>query len=862
MSSAPAPHDFCGIWRVEQDISDSIEPMLKAMGVGWKIRKIVTMLKVLQQIEVHDQSFVVRNISQNGEDTTTHQINAGEQLIRTKRGDEVIDECTFDPRKPFPLRIFAVLPHGKGSTEDLRKLNVDKSGFEQVLIYKYPPRSGKPDIIMRRFFSRADTDPLLEQIQAHRSKERSYSDFSVSSFESQQSTQPPSRSVAPSSPSKPHALQSGNGSTLKARTVANYRVSSNPETLTRDSVPSPQKKRQVASVSLKDLRAARDKPEPSSTELWVAITLAVAVLIMMFFALAEKGVNQNASPFITPLHALFPMAIYVGARIFAQTKIGKEVSLYNPRLRWAGVVFATAVSTLVYHYIGSQPVFANNRVYRLGSIGTAIACFVVARTHAGLPSLEAATSMKTQQPVAEDLPTSLVVEAVSELSRPHALGLSGMAAISAVLSSLIFGESHTFTVAFASISALIGFAVWYIQFLGFERQEPLAKEQLGETRTRKRVRDREGKTLKVAVVGHRIVDDMYAQHKVRVEHEGLAWYVWRRFSQFDTLRHELRRMFGHGVLPQLPGKTWFSVLEDDFLEQRTQELDEFIRALMDDSLRKQVFKVAETRKFLGIGQGRGKLPEQLDSAEEDSTAAPPASAEEMKVFMKILKEANAAFEKAISVGEGKGWTFLKNYNGVQCYLKNEGDLTHTKGVGTIHAPPLVVAAYMTDPAHRDDYDDLYKRDTLLRELDLAQVRKHLNEASVDMCDVKYVEYKSPFPMAITARDSVLLSCRQIEKNGTVKVIMVSAPDSLHPPTAKYVRAHVFTAGIKLEPHPTEEGACLMSNVQMIDPNGSIPSWIVKTVAPERAGMSAKVDAGLSKLADLPDPLPIPHIHTD
>ncbi|GBG29460.1 Sorting nexin-16 [Hondaea fermentalgiana] len=816
------PTDFCGIWRVNNDASDSIDPMLKAMGVGWKIRKIVMMLKVLQHIDVHEENFVVRNISENGEDSTTHMINAGEKLIRTKRGDEVMDTCTFDPEQEFPLRIVAVLPHGKGTTEDLRKMNADGSGFMQHLTYKYPPHINKPDILMKRFFVDASNDPLREHLEASRAKHAP--SVLVNTTEDANG--------------KPDGAKSHQGPEAKLQDLA-------------------------TNITAKSLA----EPTAQSTELWVASVLAIAVLTCQFFAFDQEQEpredSQSTLPSPAPLLAGPALFVYVVARVLATTKTGRDLALYDARARWAAVVLAVAACTIVFHFFRARETpNLEMRFLRAGAATTVIMAVVIARTHAGFPTQSTSDEASSITAIVPQSMSSLVTASENVLS------LGAGAALAALASATMLGETHPCTLFCAGFAAMLAFASWYADAVGYDRQKPRPGTGLGADNApqgKRKVRDKEGHTLKVSVVGSRVVDDLYAQYRVRVEHEGLAWYVWRRFSQFDTLRHELRRMFGHGVLPQLPGKTWFSSLDEDFLQARVHELNAFMQALMDESLRRQVFKVAETRKFLGVGQGRGRTPEALAAAEAELSGPPKATAQEMAEFTKILQSANAAFEKAISVGEGDGWTFLKNYNGVQCYLKTERGLTHTKGVGTIRAPPLVAAAYMSDPAHRDDYDDLYKRSTPLRELDLASLRKAFDDAPIDICDVQHVEYKSPFPMVVTARDSVLITFRQIDKDGTVKVIMVSAPDALSPPSDKYVRAKVFSAGIKLEPHPTEPNASLMSNVQMIDPNGSIPSWVVKAVAPERAAMSAKIDACLSTLSSKPEPLPLPdlpHPHKD
>ena len=130
---------FNGHWEVDHAVSDSIEPMLKAMGVSLMIRKIAKSVKVTQEIRVKGDQFIVNNISKHAQDKTIHYMNAGARTILTNRGEKVIDTCTFDASREFPIEIEAVLPGDKGATVDKRKILPDGSAFVQHLIFRPPP---------------------------------------------------------------------------------------------------------------------------------------------------------------------------------------------------------------------------------------------------------------------------------------------------------------------------------------------------------------------------------------------------------------------------------------------------------------------------------------------------------------------------------------------------------------------------------------------------------------------------------------------------------------------------------------------------------------------------------------------------
>lgn len=96
--------DFSGTWLLDEDASDSVDPILKAQGVSWFKRKIMGGLKLTQRIRQSgntlDVTFVtsaktqqhewivdgkphVRTLDDGREATSTHRFEAGKLVSET-----------------------------------------------------------------------------------------------------------------------------------------------------------------------------------------------------------------------------------------------------------------------------------------------------------------------------------------------------------------------------------------------------------------------------------------------------------------------------------------------------------------------------------------------------------------------------------------------------------------------------------------------------------------------------------------------------------------------------------------------------------------------------------------------------------
>ena len=74
-----------------------------------------------------------------------------------------------------------------------------------------------------------------------------------------------------------------------------------------------------------------------------------------------------------------------------------------------------------------------------------------------------------------------------------------------------------------------------------------------------------------------------------------SWVLEKRFSQFDTMHQEISKMVT-GV-PELPPKTYFKLTSHEGLVKRRQDLDMFMKALVQ---RPEILNHSTFRNFLEV----------------------------------------------------------------------------------------------------------------------------------------------------------------------------------------------------------------------------------------------------------------------
>ena len=94
------------------------------------------------------------------------------------------------------------------------------------------------------------------------------------------------------------------------------------------------------------------------------------------------------------------------------------------------------------------------------------------------------------------------------------------------------------------------------------------------------------------------------------------------------------------------------------------------------------------------------------------------------------------------------------------------------------------------------------------------------------------------------------SCEYFNADSRALSIVLSSVSGYKALTPKYVRAELFATGLIFE--PIENGkATRFYNIQMMDPNGKIPAFVVNAVAPDRCRLPAKVAGMLKKIENRP-----------
>lgn len=86
-------------------------------------------------------------------------------------------------------------------------------------------------------------------------------------------------------------------------------------------------------------------------------------------------------------------------------------------------------------------------------------------------------------------------------------------------------------------------------------------------------------------------------YTIRVNYlpSALSWTIDKRYSNFDDLHSELASKFIS--IPTLPGKTFWRRTSNEFLEERKQQLDEFLKYIIS---RPEILASEELRAFLRI----------------------------------------------------------------------------------------------------------------------------------------------------------------------------------------------------------------------------------------------------------------------
>eukprot|EP00954_Amorphochlora_amoebiformis_P007599 589779-Amorphochlora_amoeboformis.AAC.1 len=91
----------------------------------------------------------------------------------------------------------------------------------------------------------------------------------------------------------------------------------------------------------------------------------------------------------------------------------------------------------------------------------------------------------------------------------------------------------------------------------------------------------------------------------------------------------------------------------------------------------------------------------------------------------------------------------------------------------------------------------------------------------------YQRFKAPWP--VSYRDFCSVVETIYEKSGLVRIIATSHSNPKKPPDPSYVRANLFYGGWVFEPIDGKDNWCKATYVTAMDPEGTLPVWLVNQV---------------------------------
>ena len=164
--------------------------------------------------------------------------------------------------------------------------------------------------------------------------------------------------------------------------------------------------------------------------------------------------------------------------------------------------------------------------------------------------------------------------------------------------------------------------------------------------------------------------------------------------------------------------------------------------------------------------------------------------------------------------------------------------THCLGVGDVDAPASVLCAAMNSDELRPTTDKQWLKTTTLATLPPSAMALGDDEWEVFALEVETSTYKSVAPPFVAARDAFVVKAKaRHTATGRTRAVMKSLgaahADALGcTPPRGYVRVNVICGGF--DAVPIDADRCEMRYVNMVDPNGRLPSSVVAITVPDRA----------------------------
>ena len=204
-----------------------------------------------------------------------------------------------------------------------------------------------------------------------------------------------------------------------------------------------------------------------------------------------------------------------------------------------------------------------------------------------------------------------------------------------------------------------------------------------------------------------------------------------------------------------------------------------------------------------------------------------------------------------------GWRDNGTNDEIRVFLKTSGSNVATMGRGVLPAPPRVVATVMATPELKPRYDLNWRATRTLQDIQPAaasgdgassSATRVLPDGSEETTTLVRVEHSTFNKVLITSPRDLVCSLLQVvtRKGGRVTCIATALTSVDHPgapPTPQqYTRAQLFVGGVVLRAvgGPGGRTHTAMTNLTRMDPGGSIPGWVTRTVAPQRAMTIARI----------------------
>eukprot|EP00744_Colponema_vietnamica_P007437 GILI01010703.1.p1 GENE.GILI01010703.1~~GILI01010703.1.p1 ORF type:complete len:152 (+),score=38.98 GILI01010703.1:86-541(+) len=138
-------------WELDKKKSESIEPLLKVLGVSWVVRKAAA-LAVPKQTFTVDMAANTLTLTVHGQETTVYILDGGERVMPSNNDPNV----TFVVRA-FPegsaFKLIRVLA-GKGTITETRTLEEDGQTLRTLI--EFSSENGSESFAILRIFKRID----------------------------------------------------------------------------------------------------------------------------------------------------------------------------------------------------------------------------------------------------------------------------------------------------------------------------------------------------------------------------------------------------------------------------------------------------------------------------------------------------------------------------------------------------------------------------------------------------------------------------------------------------------------------------------------------------------------------------------